>query len=75
MALTLVAAINKPLQGMLLTIEGFGFFIGAMLLIPKIRAASANFLAVGRSLPSTGGSPRSSAAVDVPEHKEDSTSG
>jgi prepilin-type N-terminal cleavage/methylation domain-containing protein len=54
MALTLIAAINKPLQGMLLTIEGLGFFIAVMLLIPRIRAASANFLAVSRPQPAVG---------------------
>jgi hypothetical protein len=43
MTVTLVAAVWKPLQGILLTAEGFGFFIAVMLLIPMIRAKSAAF--------------------------------
>jgi hypothetical protein len=34
---TLAAAIWTQLQGILLTAEGLGFFIAAMMLIPKIR--------------------------------------
>jgi prepilin-type N-terminal cleavage/methylation domain-containing protein len=37
MGITLVAAVWKPLQGILLTAEGLAFFIAAMLLIQKIR--------------------------------------
>jgi prepilin-type N-terminal cleavage/methylation domain-containing protein len=39
LAITLVAAIWTNLQGILLTAEAIGFFIAAMLLMPKIRAA------------------------------------
>lgn len=49
MALTLVAAINQPLQGMLLTIEVLGFFIGAMLLMPRIPAKASTFWGISRN--------------------------
>jgi prepilin-type N-terminal cleavage/methylation domain-containing protein len=51
LALTLVAAIWPSYQGILLTAEALGFFIAAMLLIPKIRAAAPAPQAVGPSLP------------------------
>lgn len=38
---TLLAAIVPRLQGILLTVEALGFFIGAMLLFPKLRIAPA----------------------------------
>ncbi len=37
LAITLIAAIVPRLQGMLLTLEALGFFIVAMILIPKLR--------------------------------------
>lgn len=40
-AITLVAAIWPSLQGILLTVEGLGFFIVAMMLVPRIRLAAA----------------------------------
>ena len=40
MAATLAAAVWTSLQGIVLTAEGFGFFIAVMLLIPRIHAAS-----------------------------------
>jgi hypothetical protein len=40
-AITLVAAIWQPLQGILLTAEALGFFITAMMLLPRIQAAMA----------------------------------
>ncbi len=43
MALTLVAATWKPLQGIMLTTEALGFFIAAMMLMPKVNAASSRF--------------------------------
>ncbi|MHB1035474.1 MAG: prepilin-type N-terminal cleavage/methylation domain-containing protein [Pirellulales bacterium] len=46
MALTLVAAVWTPLQGILLTAEALGFFIAAMILMPRIQAKSANFWGV-----------------------------
>jgi prepilin-type N-terminal cleavage/methylation domain-containing protein len=51
MAVTLVAAVWKPLQGMLLTAEGLGFFIGVMMLMPKVRAKSASLWGVTPKLP------------------------
>ncbi len=39
LAITLVATIWPALQGILLTVEALGFFIAAMLLLPKIRFA------------------------------------
>ena len=47
MCLTLVAAIWTPMQGVLLTIEALGFFIAAMMLMPKVNAASTGFWGVG----------------------------
>ncbi len=47
MAVTLVATIWTPLQGILLTAEALGFFIATMLLIPKVQAASTDFWGVG----------------------------
>jgi prepilin-type N-terminal cleavage/methylation domain-containing protein len=73
MVITLFAAVNKRLQGMLLTIEGLGFFIGAMLLIPRIRVSSTNFLAVGRIAPFETHQPPT--AGDSAKTKEDSTRG
>ncbi len=55
MAATLAAAIWTPLQGILLTVEALGFFIVAMMLMPRVIAASSGFW--GR-----GGKP--SAAID-----------
>jgi prepilin-type N-terminal cleavage/methylation domain-containing protein len=40
LAVTLVAAVWPSLQGILLTAEGLAFFIAAMMLIPRIRAAA-----------------------------------
>ncbi len=45
MTLTLLAAIWTPLQGILLTIELFGFFIAAMMLMPMVNSASTRFWA------------------------------
>jgi hypothetical protein len=41
LAVTLVAAVWSHLQGILLTAEALGFFIAAMMLIPRFRAAPA----------------------------------
>jgi len=41
MTITLVAAVWTRLQGILLTAEALGFFIAVMMLMPKVRAASA----------------------------------
>ena len=75
MAVTLVAAVWKPLQGILLTVEALGFFIGAMMLIPKARAASASFWGVSRNLATPAGEAQSCEARSISEQKGDSTSG
>lgn len=49
MGVTLLAAIWKPLQGILLTSEALGFFIAAMMLMPKVNAAQNRFWAFVRS--------------------------
>ena len=49
--------------------------IGAMLLIPRVRAASANFWAVSHSLPTAARRTPSYDADDATGHKEDSTPG
>jgi hypothetical protein len=46
MTITLVAAIWTPLQGILLTVEALGFFIAAMMLLPKVNAAATRFWAL-----------------------------
>lgn len=48
MAVTLVAAIWPSLQGILLTGEALAFFIAAMILMPRVHAASTTFWGVGR---------------------------
>lgn len=53
MSITLVAAIWTPLQGLLMTAQALGFFIAAMMLMPKINAKSTNFWGLGRIIPTT----------------------
>jgi hypothetical protein len=48
MSITLVAAIWSSLQGILLTAEALGFFIAAMMLMPKVNAAANSFWALTR---------------------------
>ena len=55
MAVTLMAAIWTSLQGILLTVEALGFFIAAMMLIPKIRAGHATATAIGENPPAASG--------------------
>lgn len=55
MSLTLAAAVWTPLQGILLTVEALGFFIAAMMLMPKVNAASTGFWGVGRTPPTPPG--------------------
>jgi len=50
MAVTLLATVHTQLQGILLTVEGLGFFIAAMMLMPKVIAASADFWGLRRTL-------------------------
>jgi prepilin-type N-terminal cleavage/methylation domain-containing protein len=49
LALTLTAAIVPRLQGILLTAKALGFFIVMMMLIPRVRMASAGQVAVGEA--------------------------
>jgi hypothetical protein len=49
MTITLLAAIWTPLQGILLTVEALGFFIAAMMLMPRVNAASSRFWALARN--------------------------
>lgn len=51
MALTLVAAIFKPLQGILLTGGALAVFITAMMLMPKVNAASRGFWGMRANAP------------------------
>jgi hypothetical protein len=43
MAITMAAAIWRPLQGILLTVQALGFFVAVMLLLPKVQANSSAF--------------------------------
>src|SRR5205823_6035157 len=52
LAVTLAAAIWPALQGILLTAEVLGFFIAAMLLLARIRAAAIALPAGGQEIPS-----------------------
>jgi prepilin-type N-terminal cleavage/methylation domain-containing protein len=52
LAVTLAAAIRPGLQGILLTVQMLGFFIAAMLLLARIRAATAARPAGGLEVPS-----------------------
>jgi prepilin-type N-terminal cleavage/methylation domain-containing protein len=51
LAVTLIAAIWPNLQGILLTAEALGFFIAAMMLIPRLQAVAASPLRPGPELP------------------------
>jgi hypothetical protein len=51
LAVTLTAAVWPALQGILLTVEGLGFFIAAMLLLARIRAAALAPAAGGEEIP------------------------
>jgi hypothetical protein len=50
MAITLVAVVWKSMQGIMLTSEMLGFFIVAMMLMPKVNAASTRFWALAPNL-------------------------
>lgn len=74
MAITLISAIWKPLQGMLLTVEALGFFIGIMMLMPRVLAASTSFWGISKNpiVPATKAQCCERAKT---EPKEDLTSG
>jgi hypothetical protein len=74
MALTLVAAIWRPLQGILLTAEALGFFIVAMMLMPKAWATWAVPTQAARKAPALrGGPPQSGQTGGGGQRKEDAT--
>jgi hypothetical protein len=54
MAITMAAAIWRPLQGILLTIEALGFFVVVMLLMPKLQENAGTFWKVGLPMPAAG---------------------
>jgi len=74
MSVTLVAAVRTQLQGILLTAEALGFFIAAMMLMPKVNAASTSFWGLGRNLTAPPGHVQSDEASGIPEQRGDSTS-
>lgn len=71
MSITLVAAIWPAFQGILLTAEALGFFIVAMLLMPKVNASAKDFWAVGRKGTPFGGSPATQATDEVLQAKRE----
>jgi hypothetical protein len=74
MALTLVAAIWRPLQGILLTTEALGFFIVAMMLMPKAWATWTVPTQAGRKPPAVrGAQQRSGQAGGGGESQEGAT--
>jgi prepilin-type N-terminal cleavage/methylation domain-containing protein len=58
LAITLVAAVIPRLQGILLTAEALGFFIVAMMLLPRLRIA--------RAAPGPAGEPPAAAVTGTP---------
>ncbi len=75
LAVTLVAAVWTPLQGILLTAEALGFFIALMMLMPKVQAAWITAPAAGPNPPAASGAQEESReASGSMEQKTDSTS-
>jgi hypothetical protein len=74
MSVTLVAAIWKPLQGMLLTAEALGFFIAAMMLMPKVNAATTDFWGLSRYLTAPPNQKPPSEGSGIAQQQGDSTS-
>jgi prepilin-type N-terminal cleavage/methylation domain-containing protein len=74
MSITLVAAIWTSLQGILLTVEALGFFIAAMMLMPKVNAASTNFWGIGRNPTAPSGQLQTAEASGIAKQQGDSTS-
>ncbi len=70
MAITLAAAIWKPMQGILLTSEAMAFFIAIMTLMPKIHAASGTFWAVRQNPLSLSENPQTVEENTAPEQQE-----
>lgn len=71
MSLTMTAATWKSLQGLVLTSEALGCFIVAMILLPRINAASSDFWNVGQTLlkPPEHPGQSSTATPAGPAHK------
>jgi hypothetical protein len=74
LSITMIAAIWTPLQGMLLTAEALGFFIAAMLLMPKVSQASTGFWGRGRRPTSTPKTDKSREESETPMQPSDSNS-
>jgi len=70
MAITLAAAIWKPMQGILLTSEAMAFFIAIMTLMPKVHAASGTFWAVRQNPLSLSEKPQTVEENTAPEQQE-----
>jgi prepilin-type N-terminal cleavage/methylation domain-containing protein len=64
MAITMAAAIWRPMQGILLTIEALGFFVVVMLLMPKLQERAEGFWKPSRPTPAT---PASAEKVFKPD--------
>jgi len=75
MSVTLVAAVWTPLQGILLTAEVLGLFIAAMMLMPRVNAASRDFWRLSRTPTSRPGQMESGEASGEREQQGDPTSG
>jgi len=74
MALTLVATVWTRMQGILLTVEGLGFFIAAMTLIPKVNRASQGFWGIGQNEAPAAGSEKPEEASQSAEAEKPATS-
>ena len=72
-SLTLAAAVWTSLQGMLLTVEALAFFIAAMMLMPKINAASTGFWVLGRAPTAATDRPRFPESSGTTEQRPDTT--
>jgi hypothetical protein len=55
MAITLSATVWPQMQGMLLTVLGLGFFIAAMMLMPKVTERGSEFWGLGGRKEVAGG--------------------
>lgn len=74
LTITMIAAIWTPLQGMLLTALALGFFIAAMLLMPKVTEASAGFWGLSRKPTSTPKTDKSLEESETPSQPSESNS-
>jgi prepilin-type N-terminal cleavage/methylation domain-containing protein len=72
LAATLVAAIWTQLQGIVLTIGALGFFIAAMMLLPKVHFSANTILGIDRAAMNQG-SARFAKPADTGEHAPDNS--